>query len=271
MPTVDLTMKSGRIGKPSLESVSGEIAVQSQVTEKVQVGAALGLGESGKERVRNVFVTVTETVWGRAVKVGASTDVTGQNVKGTVELGAGSAGGPTYKAKLSSAHPNVLETVSMTTKGKGWKLTPTIHTKGFEVDLDAETELGPATAAVWSVKHSGKGTVDVFHDINSATKLQVGASSNLADLDVSVARKLGALDTLKPSVDLKRRTVALDWVHKLGSTLLTTSIDQGSKCVAVGLSGEESGDWSAKVSAPWANLADADVSLGRKIDLGRIF
>ena len=49
--------------------------------------------------------------------------------------------------------------VKLSRSGPGWSVTPTVHAKGFEVDLLAATSLGDKTKASFDCKHGGAATV----------------------------------------------------------------------------------------------------------------
>ena len=51
--------------------------------------------------------------------------------------------------------------MKLSRSGPGWSVTPTVHAKGFEVDLLAATSLGDKTKASFDCKHGGVATVHV--------------------------------------------------------------------------------------------------------------
>lgn len=268
LPSFNFNVKSNNLGKPSLETIRAECQIESQLTNGVAVGTSVDFAETGKDRFRNVYARISDVVLGRNCKSNLNFDLIDQSTKGTVEIGPALPEGPSVKAKFNSRSPEFVESVSVTTRGKGWRITPTLFTKDLELDLEAETALGPATSAVFGMDKSGKASVDVFHSLGDATKLHVATSSGAADLKVNIAQKIGAKDTLRASVDVLEKTGSADWDHEFESNTVTASVDHATKQVGLSLSGRTNGDWAAKISAPWEEPKNAQITIGRRLSLG---
>jgi len=269
MPTMDFSVKHSKIGqKPSFKAVTGQCAVASQVTDGVSVGATVGLGGDNDERLKDIFATIKNEVLGRKVTTGLALGLADKGLTGSVEVAPAEGDGPTYTANIDSKNAKVVESVRIERRGSGWAVAPTIHTNNFEVDLEAGTTLGDKTKALFGVKHGGKGKIDVRHEIDDATAIQVVASSGLEDLTVAVARGVGDSDTLRPKFDLVARQLALEWEHRFGENRVIAGVRQADQRVDLEVGGQGEGAWRTKLSAPWTNPRDLDVAVGRKFSLG---
>ena len=63
----------------------------------------------------------------------------------------------------------------LTSRGKGWRVAPTFHAKGFAVDLEAEAALGDDTTASFAVDREGSARVQVTHEFDADTTFKVPA------------------------------------------------------------------------------------------------
>lgn len=126
-----------------------------------------------------------------------------------------------------------------TRKGNGWRVQPTLHAKDFELDLEAETNLGDAnTNALVSVNNQGEGHVKVSKALDGGELATVSfeASSGLEDVKLGVSKVLnGGMDRLATTFHAASKHMTLDWTHKLGSSgsdrQIIASVDQGSQLV----------------------------------------
>jgi len=277
VPTVDFTLGHSKLGSnPSPEELKGEFKVETQLTDHVVCGATLAVGESSDAPVKNVFARVTETVMGRNVKANLKASLADNALSGVVEVGAGANGAPGLEATLSTdtakhgAMP-FLEKVKLSRSGPGWSVTPTVHAKGFEVDLSAATSLGDKTKASVDCKHGAAATVKLVHALDADTAVRASAQSGLEQLEVGFSKSFGKADRFEPTYHADAKQFSVEWRHELGSgstnqRALTTTVDQRDETVAV----ELSGDFNAKVSAPWAAPQNLEVTFGKKFSVAAL-
>lgn len=273
VPTVDFTLGHRKLGSnPSPEELTGEFKIESQFSDNVVAGATLVVGEGCDLPVRNVFARVTDTVMGRSIEANVKGSLAENGVSGVVEVGPGKDGSPGLQATLSTdtdKHGSLpfLEKVKLSRSGRGWSVSPTVHAKGFEVDLSANTDLGSSTRAGFDCKHGGAATVKVVHEVDADTALRAQAESGLANLEVGFSRRFGASDRIEPTFHAEAKKFSVEWRHELGNKrALTTTVDQRDETVAM----EVSGDFNAKVSAPWAAPKDLELTFGKKFSVSAL-
>lgn len=245
--------------------------MESQLTDSMNLGATLAIAGGSEVPVKNVFARVTETVAGTKMSLFGSADLEDGGITGDVQFGEGDT---TWTAKLDSGAKGgipLVKSVKLNRQGAGWRVSPTIHAKDFQVDLEAAASLGDSTDAVISVKANGGANIEISHSIDSDTSLKVTSSDGLGDVVVGLSRKLSGTDSVNPSFDVASKTLTLDWVRKLGGDRsLTTTLHQGDKTVKVALSNDDAGGMTLSASAPWSSPRDVDVSLGRSFSMSAL-
>mmetsp|Transcript_21468 Transcript_21468/g.36213 ORF Transcript_21468/g.36213 Transcript_21468/m.36213 type:complete len:320 (-) Transcript_21468:296-1255(-) len=286
MPTVKFNLNHNKLGNnPSPENILGDCKVESQVSDKFSVGTTLSIGAGADAPIRNIFTRVSETIAGKSVRADLSMGLDDDEhaVKGDIEFGDESDGAVftatvNSKRKVSGGDQLVwglpfVEKLRIQTKGPGWSITPTIHTKDFKLDLEAETKLSSDTSCVVTVVDGGKdSTIQLTHDLDQDTRLTLNSGTGLSDLEVSLRRRMGGSDTFTPSLRPASKALRLDWQHDFGDSgrSLTTTVRQGDKMVDMEFSGDKDSDWTAKLSAPFNAPKDLDVSFGRKFSVGSL-
>jgi len=272
VPTLKFNLNHDKLGtSPSPENMSGECTLESQLTDNLNIGATLAIAGGSEVPVKNVFGRLSETVAGTKMSLFGSADMEDGGISGDVSFGEGDT---TYSASLDSKATGAIpmvKSVKLNRQGAGWRVTPTVHTKNFQVDLEAAASLGGGTNAVISVKADGGAKVELEHAIDGDTSLKFTSSDGLGDVVVGLTRKLGDADSVKPTFNAATKALSLDWVHALGGgRAVTTTVDQGAKTVTVAVAPDGDGGLALSASAPWAAPRDVEVSLGRKFSASAI-
>ena len=202
-------------------------------------------------------------------------------VSGDVNFGGSEEQG----ALTASVNPNadgfMVESLKYSRKGRGWRVSPTLRTKDFELDLECETDVGsPDTHAKLSLNSEGEGAVKVTHALgDDLASISLEASTGLEDVKLGVSKDLnGGDDKVSTTFHADSKSFSLDWTHQLGSSFagggrqLAASVDQKSQQVDLTLESSDSDndDWAVKLSAPWSSPKDADITVGRKFSMGSL-
>jgi len=270
-PTVSLKVNHDKIlGGPSTDKVSGDLSVESTVTDNIAVGANLGVNAS--PTLRSLVARISERIAGRDVKANLKLDLEASNkpITGTIDLG--SAGNTYITAAVNTGNPgyHFVDSVTLTTEGsQGWKVAPTIHLDdSCKIDLVASAKLSSDVSAQFNVDKQGKGHASVDYTLDSDTTLGVAASDGLGDMTWSLSRRLGSSDSIKVTgARAKPKNVDVTYTRQMGTKALTASVSQFEK-VDLQLTG--GGDWSATASMPLTNPGACDLSLGKKLSLSNL-
>lgn len=256
-PSVGFNLRHDKLGSGvNVDSLKGDLSLESKINDDLSVGANLEHGGEGP--LKSLFAKVSRKFGDGKVDATLAVSIADSAVDGQLTYAEGSN---EIVASFDSRADDILETVEFTRKGDGWSFKPRFSMKDRRLDLEAETDVTDNTKLNVQVAQEGDSQLKLTHDVDSSTHLKV--TTNTRNLNLEIERNLDDNNSIRPAFDVGAKHLSLAWIRKLGNDRTLTATVDPSNSVDLELDGEGD-DWSAKVSAPWGNPRDVDVSFGKK-------
>lgn len=263
-PTARVQIGHNNVGSGlSADGLTGEMTLESEVSDELKVGVEVDRADAGAGNpIKSVFAKLSQKMGGGDVDADLSVSLGDNQISGDVTY---ARDGNTIVASVNSGSDNVVDKVELT----NGRFKGTYHTNDRNMDLEASADLDSDTSLLVSMSQ-GKGTADVEinHQLDSDTDVQVNMrpGSDGLGASVEVTRRLDGDNTVKPKFDISSKKLTCAWVRKLdNSRTATVSVDPDNS-VDIELESSDSSDWNGKVSAPWGNPGDADISVSRQFN-----
>lgn len=258
-PSLDFSLRHDKLGSGvNVDSLRGEVSLESRINDDLSIGANLHRGE--QHPLKSLFAKISHKMGDGKLNADLSVGVADNSVDGELTY---TEGDNEVLARLNSKADDVVERLEYTRRGDGWMFRPRFNVKDRSLDLEAETRINDDT--MLNVKVNQGGDAELQLNYNSDDKTAWKATSNTKNLQVEVQRDLDDNNAIRPSFDLGSKHVTLAWVRKLGNDRTLTATVDPDNSVDLELESNDD-DWNAKLSAPWTNPRDVDVTFGRKFN-----
>lgn len=260
-PSVDFNLGHDKLGNGvNVDSLRGEVNLEGRLNDDLSVGATLHRGE--QHPLKGIFAKLSHGLGDNGrVKADLAVGLADNTVSGELTY---SEGDNEVVAQVNSKSDEVLESVEYTRRGQGWMFRPRFNVRDRAVDLEAETQINDDTMLNVKVNQGGDSEVELNYRSDDKTSWK--ATSNTKNLQLEVERSIDDNNSVRPAFDVSAKHLTLSWIRKLGDDRKLTATVDPDNSVDLELEGNDDGDWTAKVSAPWSSPRDVDVSFGRKFN-----
>lgn len=253
-PSVDFSLSKDLGSGLSVDSLKGAVSVESQLSEDVSVGAQLD--RDAANGLKGLFAKLSHSMGGGRVNADLNVGLEDNAVRG--ELGY-EEGDNKLVADVDTNQENVVRSLRFSRQGDGWAFRPRFNLADGSVDLEAEAQVTDEANLRVNLE-GGSSEVELKYSVDDSTRLTFNNKENLR---IEVERDIDGDNTVRPSFNVNDKHFQLSWVRRLGDERTLTATVDPENSVDLELDGGDE-DWSAKVSAPWSNPKDMDVSFGRK-------
>lgn len=254
-PNVDLSISKGLGSGLNGDSFKGAASIESKLSEDMSVGAQLDRDASNG--LKGLFAKLSHSMGDGRVVADVNLALEDNAVRGDVSY---SEGDNELVASIDSNDENFVKSLKFSRSADGWAFRPRFNMADQSVDLEAEASISKDSTLRVNLE-GGSSEVELKYRADDSTRLTV---NNKDSLSIEVERDIDGDNTVRPSFNMNDKHFQLSWIRRLGSGRTLTATVDPDNSVDLELEGSGDDDWSAKLSAPWSNPKDMDVSFGRK-------